>query len=241
MPRPLIPNRREAILDFAERLVPDHGFSSMSVQQIAANSGISKGALYREFESKNEVLEALLAHGNARLIDQVREQSLKSSRPLTLSATNRFGVEILLDDQLMTAALLDNTAVLGAHAQRANDGRYQDRVECLTDYVASLQADGTLRSDASPAAISLALSSFTISLLSAASLLGPVSHNELSAALDVTISLIEGAFEGPVSKSSIPQGLPTTPSSQDAHQILLNKVASQVAKRSVKEMGPTPT
>lgn len=235
MPRPLIPNRREAILDAAERLVLDQGFSSMSVQQVAEHAGIGKGALYREFESKNEVLEALLTRGTARLLDQVRERSSKSTPPLTLSATYRFGVEALLDDRLMIAAFLDDSAVLGTHAQRANDGRYQDRVEWLTDYIASLQADGTLRSDASPAAISLALSSFTIGLLSAASLLGPLSHNELSAALDVTISLIEGAFESPVSNSSILQGLPTA---QNAHQILLNKVDTQIAERSVQKPDP---
>ena len=48
MPRPTIPDRRETLLDVAERLVLDRGFDAMSVQSVADAAG--RGVLPESIE-----------------------------------------------------------------------------------------------------------------------------------------------------------------------------------------------
>lgn len=52
--------RRNEILDVALRLVYTRGFEQMSIQDILNALGMSKGAFYHYFQSKSELLEALI-------------------------------------------------------------------------------------------------------------------------------------------------------------------------------------
>lgn len=53
--------REQQILDAAERLLSSAGYADMTVGDIAAAAGITRGALYFYFGSKQEVLTALVA------------------------------------------------------------------------------------------------------------------------------------------------------------------------------------
>ncbi|QGN32153.1 TetR/AcrR family transcriptional regulator [Microlunatus sp. Gsoil 973] len=53
-------SKREAILDHAAMLVRTIGYEGMSIQQLIDGLGISRGALYHYFDSKQAVLEALV-------------------------------------------------------------------------------------------------------------------------------------------------------------------------------------
>jgi AcrR family transcriptional regulator len=52
--------RREAILDVAERLMRRCGYEEMSIQDIQDELGVSRGAIYHYFGSKDDILEAVL-------------------------------------------------------------------------------------------------------------------------------------------------------------------------------------
>ena len=51
---------RTELLAAAERVIADHGYAAGSLAAIAKEAGVSKGALYHHFESKNELLLALM-------------------------------------------------------------------------------------------------------------------------------------------------------------------------------------
>jgi len=53
--------RRNEILDVAQRLMTTRGYEQMTVQNILDELGISKGAFYHYFSSKQELLEAIIA------------------------------------------------------------------------------------------------------------------------------------------------------------------------------------
>jgi len=59
MPRDGAPTRQR-ILDTAERLVIDNGFSATSVDQVIAESATSKGSFFHHFPSKSELASALV-------------------------------------------------------------------------------------------------------------------------------------------------------------------------------------
>lgn len=59
MPRDGAPTR-ERILETAERLVIDNGFSGTSVDEVIAASGTSKGAFFHHFSSKTDLARSLV-------------------------------------------------------------------------------------------------------------------------------------------------------------------------------------
>ena len=79
MPFPRIvkpaPARRDEILDAAQQLFARHGYDSTSVNQIIVTVGVSKGAFYHHFESKEDLVEALACR-YARQTSALAEQEI---------------------------------------------------------------------------------------------------------------------------------------------------------------------
>lgn len=51
---------KEKILEAAQQLLLEHGYGGMSVDQVIENAGITKGAFFYHFKSKNALAQALL-------------------------------------------------------------------------------------------------------------------------------------------------------------------------------------
>lgn len=52
--------RRDAILDAGERLIATHGYDATTLNDVLMATGISKGAFYHYFSSKDDLLEGML-------------------------------------------------------------------------------------------------------------------------------------------------------------------------------------
>lgn len=191
MPRPLVPDRRGRILDAAERMVRAEGFDAMSVAAIAREAGIGKGAVYREFTAKRDILDALLQRGTARMADAVAHAA--GPHP-SLSVLYRATAAALLGDDLMTAAFLDDAGVLGAHVGAQPPAHYRTRHEQVVTGIRELQEQGRIVPDVEPEALALALSSATLGLLSAARALGPLDRVTLESAID-TVGRMAASLE----------------------------------------------
>ncbi|MEU4656043.1 TetR/AcrR family transcriptional regulator [Streptomyces sp. NPDC023723] len=68
--------RERAILDTCEALLAQKGYDAMTVGDIAEGAGITRGALYFYFGSKQEVVTALVA----RTVEHLWERSLATAR-----------------------------------------------------------------------------------------------------------------------------------------------------------------
>jgi AcrR family transcriptional regulator len=68
--------RRDEILDVAERLIRTRGYDAMSVQSVQDELGVSRGALYHYFGSKEAILEAV--------IDRMTAAGMAVIRPIAL-------------------------------------------------------------------------------------------------------------------------------------------------------------
>jgi TetR/AcrR family transcriptional repressor of nem operon len=60
---------QEGILNAAESLFAQSGFSAVKTEDIARSAGVSKGTLYNYFESKEAIFGALSDRARARLLD----------------------------------------------------------------------------------------------------------------------------------------------------------------------------
>ena len=73
--------REHRILHVASELIVHYGFDKTTVSDIAREAGISKGAIYLHFDSKDALFEALL----------IREMQLYSERWLELIESDEYG------------------------------------------------------------------------------------------------------------------------------------------------------
>jgi AcrR family transcriptional regulator len=63
--------RREQILDAATRAFANAGFTATSLDDVAAEAGVTRVILYRHFDSKTDLYRAVLDRACARLTDAV--------------------------------------------------------------------------------------------------------------------------------------------------------------------------
>ena len=70
--------RRHQILDAARTLFATKGFAGTSTADLVEASGMSNGAIYRYFKSKNELITAICDETTSSLPEELSERSLRS-------------------------------------------------------------------------------------------------------------------------------------------------------------------
>jgi TetR/AcrR family transcriptional regulator len=64
---------RQHLIQTATRLIAQHGYDGIGVQQLVAAAGVTKPTLYHHFGSKQGVIEAILAETGGQLLRVVKE------------------------------------------------------------------------------------------------------------------------------------------------------------------------
>lgn len=118
------------ILDSAERLFRHYGYSKTTVADIARDLGMSPANIYRFFESKNEILQALcsrmLGTGHALAL-QIAALPLSAEERLRryVETEHRLTVETMMDAQkvheMVVVAIEQNWDVIDRHIDRLTD------------------------------------------------------------------------------------------------------------------------
>jgi len=105
---------REAAVQAALRIIARDGISRLTLDAIARETGVSKGAVTHQFKSKHEVLKALLAHEMAYYA-AFREEQL--ARGADAAASPTLAVELAISRNLLTNPNSAAFAVMGALAE----------------------------------------------------------------------------------------------------------------------------
>ena len=69
--------RRNEILDVAQRLFTAKGFDNTSTNDILNEIGIARGTLYYHFKSKEEILDAMIDRTTKQLVDKQKALFIK--------------------------------------------------------------------------------------------------------------------------------------------------------------------
>ena len=195
IPRPTIPDRANVILDHARTMILEKGYQRATMAGVAERAGVAKGAIYLEFPTKQDLLEALLARSVRSLSEAVRAEVSAYEEPISLSAAYRIGLRALLADELVLAFYLADSDVLGGYVTEKGPERYRPRMDWLTDFTTELQRAGLVRTDLDPAAASTVMSVFAVGLINASASLGPMSAEQLSRTVDLFGELISAGWE----------------------------------------------
>jgi len=187
-------DRRTRLLDAAEDLFVRWGFNKTSVEDIAQESGVSKGAVYLEFPGKEELLRAVLcrefarfaADWLARIESEPGEWSFArmfqhhlaaiQARPLMLALSTR-------DRQALGGFLRRETELsraLNAHSE---------------EFVAGLQAAGVVRDDIPPRAAAYVLNAIDYGLILADEVVPPEQRVPFDEALQALGLLLDRGLD----------------------------------------------
>jgi AcrR family transcriptional regulator len=141
--------REQRILDAAAELFVRYGYDKTTVSDIARAAGISKGAIYLHFKSKEELLERLFS----------REMKLYAAKWIDLVETDPKGGTIggmyknmlyaLSSSAFMAAMFRQDERVLGTYLRRP-DNFFQkpaERPSNRYEFVKMMQKAGAIRQD----------------------------------------------------------------------------------------------
>jgi AcrR family transcriptional regulator len=116
---------RGALLEAARRLFTEHGFAATSRDEIAEASGVTRGALYHHFSSKEGLFRAVVEQLEEEMTNHVAEVAMAEADP---AAQLRLGalafLDACLDPSVRRIVLLEAPAVLGWDQWREIDERY---------------------------------------------------------------------------------------------------------------------
>ena len=141
---------RERLLDAAARVFADKGYEGAKIQTVVREAGLSTGAVYGRFTSKNDLLrEAVITRSNPQLqragegVDKVADLVARGATELAPDLTD---AEALLLETYVTARREPEVALAVAEA----DARWRDAVAPLVE---AALVDGTVDEGVDPEAV----------------------------------------------------------------------------------------
>jgi AcrR family transcriptional regulator len=135
---------REAVLETTAGLVADHGLHSVTMSQIAEESGIGRATLYKYFPDVEAILVAwheLQVSGHLQLLAELRDQTGDAKERLE-AVLEAYALIQYEHQGAELAALLHR----GQHFARAQ----QHLIELIRDLLAEVAETGELRDDVPP-------------------------------------------------------------------------------------------
>jgi AcrR family transcriptional regulator len=144
---------RQQILDAAQRLIEQEGFTGLTTKEIARESGFSEGTLFKHFARKEDLCLAVVLENSPHFLDamtQIRagHATVRKNLEEIAVAAMQFSQKLIP----MAAALFADVKLLLRHRQAlAVAGRGpQDAFDRIAAYVAEEQRLGRVHEDAKP-------------------------------------------------------------------------------------------
>jgi AcrR family transcriptional regulator len=166
--------RERRILEAAGRLITHYGYDKTTVADIAQEAGISKGAIYLHFESKENLFSALILYESHRVLTDTLQRIEADSEGGTFVSLYRHSLAALAANPLMRALTTRNKRILGESLRKLSEsGRFDGQQEAAKAFVIAFQEAGLLRTDLTSREIFYFLSIVRYGLLLADDFLPP--------------------------------------------------------------------
>jgi TetR/AcrR family acrAB operon transcriptional repressor len=150
-------DRKKRILASASELFVHFGFDKTTVSDIARKAGVSKGAIYLHFESKDALLEALIIQELKVYAEKWLELLEADPQGGTIGSMYKNSLYALSASEFMAAIYKKDGRILGNYLRKPGnffqtftDGKEQsDRFT----FVVMMQAAGAMRKDLDPSVV----------------------------------------------------------------------------------------
>ncbi len=118
------------------------GYAASSMDDLTADAGLTRGALYHNFGDKKGLLQAVIDQIDAEILERMRIEQEKAETPwLGLLAEQIAYIEMALEPEIQRIMLLDGPAVLGDPSQWPNQNACLSRT---TQTIQALIDEGTV-------------------------------------------------------------------------------------------------
>lgn len=119
------------------------GYAAASMDDLTAEAGLTRGALYHNFGDKKGLLQAVIDQIDAEMLVRMRAAHARAQTPwLGFLAESIAYIEMALEPEIQRIMLLDGPAVLGDPSQWPNQNAC---LRTTTDTIQALIDDGTVK------------------------------------------------------------------------------------------------
>ncbi|HEY2603233.1 MAG TPA: TetR/AcrR family transcriptional regulator [Thermoleophilaceae bacterium] len=117
---------RAKLVKVARRLFAKNGYAAVGTEEVVKKAGVTRGALYHQFEDKKDLFRAVFEQVEAEVAEGIAMRAAATSaEPIeALRIGARLWLDACLDPEVRRIVLLDAPAVLGFEEWRQIVGRY---------------------------------------------------------------------------------------------------------------------
>lgn len=139
----MVEETREKLIIAARKAFATKGYAASSMDDITADAGLTRGALYHNFGDKKGLFQAVIDQIDTEMLARLRVVQEGAETPwLGLLSESTAYIEMALEPEIQRVMLLDGPAVLGDPAKWPNQTACLRRIETT---VQALVDDGTLK------------------------------------------------------------------------------------------------
>ena len=143
--------REERILDATATLIVRYGYDKTSVNDIAKEAGISKGAIYLHFESKGALLHRLILRETLKFLIRWSDRMENDTSPQVFSSMYRHVLTIMKENTFLWTLFSKQRWLMGTgFLNRQGSTMYQQRLGLSQTLLTGLKAVGSIRQDINP-------------------------------------------------------------------------------------------
>ena len=130
---------RGQLIEVATGLFAQHGYEATSIEAVLTAAGVSRGALYHHFASKEALFTAVLEALSERITVQLTEVISGCTNPVDAVRTGALGwIDLAGNPVIQRIMLVDAPSVLGWEQWRAMDegrtvGAMRDMLQAVSD------------------------------------------------------------------------------------------------------------
>ncbi|HEX8471653.1 MAG TPA: TetR/AcrR family transcriptional regulator [Brevundimonas sp.] len=139
----MVEETRASLIRAARHAFATKGYAAAAMDELTANAGLTRGALYHNFGDKKGLLQAVIDQIDAEMLARTRAASEHAETPWAAFVQEGIAyIEMSLEPEIQRIMLLDGPAVLG------DPSRWPNQTACLrttTDAVQALIDAGTVK------------------------------------------------------------------------------------------------
>jgi AcrR family transcriptional regulator len=189
--------RAHRILAAVERLILHYGYDKTTMSDVAAEANVSKSTLYLYWQSKEELLRALLTCETLAVVDDWLRRVQDDPQGGTLFGIYQHGFRALLAHPLMSALYTKESHILGEYVRRRDRARHVLPYQFNRLLVQRLQAAGVIRADLPDGVLNHVLVLISVGLFSIGELLPEDVAPPLEEVVDALAQIVERSLAPP--------------------------------------------
>lgn len=184
--------REQRILDAAATLIIHYGYDKTSVSDIATAAGISKGAIYLHFASKDDLFEALLYREVQSYADHWFARIEADPQGGTMGGIYKAVLYALNQSPFMSAIIKQDPRVFGNYLHKPNNLFASSQSLTLrAEFLQAMQAAGVVRPEVNPQAMAYVMDMLSYGLVGVPTLKPPAAIPPFDAVMETIAEMLD--------------------------------------------------